>query len=117
MSLFKYFLVAVAVCWLLTACKTLELDVERTPQPSTPRPASPIQTPRSITLASTPTPDVNAYSGTPQEGVVYLHRPLNTPPLAAGMKAGLFPLPWEGKLKKGWVSGWLVRSVYEPTSP
>jgi hypothetical protein len=39
-----------------------------------------------------------------REGVArfYRIRPLNTPPLAAGMKAGMFPLPWEGKLKKGW---------------
>jgi hypothetical protein len=34
--------------------------------------------------------------------LVYESRPLNAPPLAAGMKAGMFPLPGEGKLKKGW---------------
>jgi hypothetical protein len=45
------------------------------------------------------------------------YRPLNTPPLAAGMKAGLFPLPGEGKLKKGWASCMLVRSEHEPTRP
>jgi hypothetical protein len=54
------------------------------------------------------------------EAVRALHlsyRPLNTPPLAAGMKAGLFPLPGEGKLKKGWASCMLVRSAHEPTRP
>ncbi len=72
MSLSKYFLVAIAMCWLLTACKTLEIDVEHTSQPITPKPASPMQTPRPLTFALTSTPAVNAYSGTPQEGVIYL---------------------------------------------
>jgi hypothetical protein len=73
MSLFKCLITTVAVCWLLAACKTLEIDVERVPQLTTPTlPASPIQPPVLATPASTSTPDVNAYSGTPQEGVIYL---------------------------------------------
>ena len=36
--------------------------------------------------------------------VFFYSSPLNTPPLAAGMKADMFPLLGEGKLKKGWES-------------
>jgi hypothetical protein len=36
------------------------------------------------------------------DGLLYRIRLLNTPPLAAGTKAGKFPLSEEGNLRKGW---------------